>query len=850
MGGCVHRSTQVGWVLGVCLLGGWFAGCQPTSPNVKAPHADGADGTTASTDGKGASPKRRSPLLEMESICGPTEDFQDVEQYDGTLGVSIDYCRAHERPVGQIVWKPSLDHLDGGSSYESMRWCTGTLISRDLFLTAAHCFESGPNNGDGTGMTPEQVAVNLNVHFNYQLDPEGNPRQEDIRSVIELLEIRGGDRDFAIARLEGFPGDEWGFTSVRAKELTQGESLTIIQHPAGKMKKIESGTFNGYLDDGARIQYGDIDTEPGSSGSGVLSADGDLVAIHPWGGCTSTGGNNKGLPITEISKHSELIQRLIAPPCETTEECDDGNLCTVDSCGADKRCVFAVKCPSETCSVGSCDADTGECAYAPRVCDDGNECTVDSCDDTRGCVFDAEASFCTACGEDGSDACIEGSCVPNQRQQSFSADSWPLGITTEGNRPWTIARGEGGEVFARSGDIDHDEVSTLLLNVDIAADGDLAFSFNVSSEARYDFLIFSIDGEEQERWSGQLGWDVARFPLKAGTHTLSWTYDKDGSVDTYDDAVYLRMFSTPSTTLLCADCSVIDACNDGSSCTQEICVDGMCQYTDRASTEGVDLCNGQDDDCDGLVDEDFAPSTTACGVGACTAVGQTSCEGGVVVDSCAPHAPAEFDLTCDGVDDDCNGEVDDGYLPEKTSCGVGECASVGRTACRQGLVVDTCEPGPAAAQDYCDGLDNDCDGTADEDAASEVVTCGVGACAAAGQVSCDNGTRDAMCTPLAPAQADATCDGIDDDCDGETDEDFAGATFSCDDDGCTGTGTEACVDGEVVKSCEGVDLSCDDDSGSDSGWCSVSAPGAPGRGPISLLLVLVGAAFAVRRRRS
>ena len=35
-------------------------------------------------------------------------------------------------------------------------------------------------------------------------------------------------------------------------------------------------------------------------------------------------------------------------------------------------------------------------------------------------------------------------------------------------------------------------------------------------------------------------------------------------------------------------------------------------------------CDGVDDDCSGAVDEDFTDSATACGVGACTAVGVTS----------------------------------------------------------------------------------------------------------------------------------------------------------------------------------------------------------------------------------
>lgn len=77
------------------------------------------------------------------------------------------------------------------------------------------------------------------------------------------------------------------------------------------------------------------------------------------------------------------------------------------------------------------------------------------------------------------------------------------------------------------------------------------------------------------------------------------------------------------------------------------------------------------------------------------------------------------DTNCDGVDDDCNGTADDGYVPTGTSCGVGECAASGQLVCQDGLEVDTCIEGipgleDIATADTCsDTLDNDCDGLSD-----------------------------------------------------------------------------------------------------------------------------------------
>jgi len=69
-------------------------------------------------------------------------------------------------------------------------------------------------------------------------------------------------------------------------------------------------------------------------------------------------------------------------------------------------------------------------------------------------------------------------------------------------------------------------------------------------------------------------------------------------------------------------------------------------------------CNGRDDDCNGVIDDGVAG--TSCGVGACRRT-VAGCTGGVAT-VCVPGTPATTDTTCDGVDDDCNGVVDDGCI--------------------------------------------------------------------------------------------------------------------------------------------------------------------------------------------
>jgi hypothetical protein len=233
-------------------------------------------------------------------------------------------------------------------------------------------------------------------------------------------------------------------------------------------------------------------------------------------------------------------------------------------------------------------------------------------------------------------------------------------------------------------------------------------------------------------------------------------------------------------------------------------------------------CDGVDDDCDGVADEDFVAVPTSCGVGACASTGITTCTAGVPGDTCTPGTPAASDATCDGVDDDCDGTADEDFVATPTSCGVGACASTGMTTCVAGTPGDTCTPGtPAASDGTCDGVDDDCDGTADQDFTPVATSCGVGACASTGMTTCVAGTPGDTCTPGTPAPSDATCDGLDDDCDGAADEDFTPAPTSCGVGACTSTGMTTCVAGTPGdtctpgapapsdSTCDGVDDDCD-----------------------------------------
>ncbi len=107
-----------------------------------------------------------------------------------------------------------------------------------------------------------------------------------------------------------------------------------------------------------------------------------------------------------------------------------------------------------------------------------------------------------------------------------------------------------GDYSVQSGAIANNELTTLQLVVEVAQADDISFNFKTSTEATYDFLKFRIDNVQQDSWSGEIDWTEVSYPISAGTHTLSWIYDKDQTTIEGSDACWLDDIILPSAVII------------------------------------------------------------------------------------------------------------------------------------------------------------------------------------------------------------------------------------------------------------------------------------------------------------
>ena len=127
--------------------------------------------------------------------------------------------------------------------------------------------------------------------------------------------------------------------------------------------------------------------------------------------------------------------------------------------------------------------------------------------------------------------------IENFESGGFSAFDWLM----EGDQAWVIDDSAvyQGTFDSQSGDITHGQTSEFHVSMESRQAGMISFYYKVSSESGWDFLRFFIDGDEIEKYSGEVDWVKAMYPVAAGNHTFLWRYTKDGSLSSGSDAAWV-----------------------------------------------------------------------------------------------------------------------------------------------------------------------------------------------------------------------------------------------------------------------------------------------------------------------
>ncbi len=258
-----------------------------------------------------------------------------------------------------------------------------------------------------------------------------------------------------------------------------------------------------------------------------------------------------------------------------------------------------------------------------------------------------------------------------------------------------------------------------------------------------------------------------------------------------------------------SSCRKVGVCSGANtSSITTVCIAGkwLCDYSSVAKIE-----YDKNQPC--------APGTDGCN---CQGLGQ----------SCFKMVEA----SCDSLDNDCDGKTDDDFsysgpgalgktLLIADPCGTGECKN-GTVVCKDATSL-FCDKDPLIKDEICDAKDNDCDGQTDElskpsmafakSPCRQIAPCSqdtVVATCPAGVWQCDyskvpdyEGTKIVTCIPSnnnanwsCPSETELTCDAKDNDCDGQTDEDFTFSDLGVAKKISQACGTGECKNGTVICS--------------------------------------------------
>ena len=371
-----------------------------------------------------------------------------------------------------------------------------------------------------------------------------------------------------------------------------------------------------------------------------------VTGCHPAEGCTSSGGlqcdDGDACNGKEGCSPSSGCVAGAAPACDDQDKCNGLETCLPASgcvSGAALTCDDSVECTAD-----SCHATLG-CQHVPQVdgCAPGSECQIAACDPTLGCQLNDKDGACDPPPGALAAECQDGACVVTSCQDGLTdCDDAVPGCETETAKDPKNCGACGAK-----------EPAAVCLASEVC----------------------------------HLGACLAECPLESGLVKCG-----QSCVNTASDVSHCGGCEKPcplamdAATMGCADSTcVVEECAPGFGDLGGGAEDGCeCAFTNA----GVETCDGIDDDCNGVVDDidplTFATDPLNCGecgeictmaspfaYGVCEAsvCGAATCPSdardldGTPENACeyaCPKTPIEAE-TCNELDDDCDGDVDEGF---------------------------------------------------------------------------------------------------------------------------------------------------------------------------------------------
>ncbi|MBN2804249.1 MAG: putative metal-binding motif-containing protein, partial [Deltaproteobacteria bacterium] len=231
-----------------------------------------------------------------------------------------------------------------------------------------------------------------------------------------------------------------------------------------------------------------------------------------------------------------------------------------------------------------------------------------------------------------------------------------------------------------------------------------------------------------------------------------------------------------------------------------------CNDVDADIYAGHDeICDGKDNDCDTSIDESFNVGV------ACDGADSDKCEHGTLTCSadklsseCVNEIVEDIAESCNGKDDDCDGSIDEDWSELGTPCDGNDsdqCKNGTWTCNSAGSGVECVNETQQNISEICndDDKDEDCDGSIDEgfDVDGD------------GYYQCSHGGKLADCNDSEPTNYPGNneiCDGKDNNCNGTVDDGFGVGTP------CDGSDDDKCTNGTLTCTLSGYGTECVNES--------------------------------------